>query len=750
MCFWRKKVKKPTKNQQFKKFKIHQFAPLNGLREAEEFTPSIVASPGTGRNVKNISNPKAIVGEGFDALEKYEAFRSVADKKMTQNEIIDKYGNAYYEFNNILSIPTDGQEQIYRARQKKPENTNTDATISPIFRKQKSRTSFVELVVEDPTKQLDEVHSVTFEPETFKSSAEFQAAGVKDNQAKITKAKTQEPAYFQEQSSVQTSFREFQKPSANSTNANSDVDILNSVRGFTQTTTQSPSIEPAFSNKPVSPSLEESTVQLETFTQPTPVKPKEGEYFVPLNLFHKSNLSLNDKPDWLLEQIKIIDNTIVELGFTGKVVNSIKGPTVTRYEIEPDSKTNVSRYNSLIHNLQMNLSVTSIRMQTPIPGKPYIGVEVPNINPEIVNYSNVIQENEFRAPENKLVVPLGIDIDGKIVNLDITKMPHGLIAGATNSGKSVCVNTIITSLILKNSPEELKLILIDPKVVELKPYEGLPHLLTKVITDPKKATAVLSWAISEMDRRFKVFWDEAKCKNIENYNARVENKTVFGEKMPYIVIVIEELAELIVQYGQEVEAKIQRLTQKARAAGIHLIVATQRPTTDVVKGTIKANIPTRIGFKVATHTDSSTIIDETGCERLLGRGDMLFKELDTVVRLQGAYISDEELFSAIDYIKTNYARQEPEISSDKLASNFGAKQTTEIGPLFKEIARFVVKEQSASINAIQRNFAVGFNAAQKYVADFVRFGICAPAEGPNKPSKVQVNSVRLEEILKNF
>ncbi len=749
MCFWRKKVKKLTKNQQFKKFKIHQFAPLNGLREAEEFTPSIVASPGTGRNVKNISNPKAIVGEGFDALEKYEAFRSVADKKMTQNEIIDKYGNAYYEFNNILSIPTDGQEQIYQASQRKPEKTNTGTTISPIFRKQKPRTSFVEVVVEDPSKQLDEVHSVTFEPETFKSSAEFQAAGVADNQVKITKAKTQEPAYFQEQSAVQTNFREFQKPSVSVNSANSDADILNSVRRFTQTTTKSPSIEPTIS-KEVSPTPSETTVQAETYSQNQPAKPKEGEYFVPLNLFHKSNLSLNDKPDWLLEQIKIIDNTIVELGFTGKVVNSIKGPTVTRYEIEPDSKTNVSRYNSLIHNLQMNLSVTSIRMQTPIPGKPYIGVEVPNINPEIVNYSNVIRENEFRAPENKLVVPLGIDIDGKIVNLDITKMPHGLIAGATNSGKSVCVNTIITSLILKNSPDELKLILIDPKVVELKPYEGLPHLLTKVITDPKKATAVLSWAISEMDRRFKVFWDEAKCKNIENYNARVENKTVFGDKMPYIVIVIEELAELIVQYGQEVEAKIQRLTQKARAAGIHLIVATQRPTTDVVKGTIKANIPTRIGFKVATHTDSSTIIDETGCERLLGRGDMLFKELDTVVRLQGAYISDEELFSAIDYIKTNYARQEPEISSDKLASNFGAKQTTEIGPLFKEIARFVVKEQSASINAIQRNFAVGFNAAQKYVADFVRFGICAPAEGPNKPSKVQVNSVRLEEILKNF
>lgn len=749
MCLWRKKVKKATKNQQFKKFKIHQFAPLNGLREAEEFTPSIVASPGTGRNVKNISNPKAIVGEGFDALEKYEVFRSVADKKMTQNEIIDKYGNAYYEFNNILSIPTDGQEQIYQASQRKPEKTNTGTTISPIFRKQKSRTSFVEVVVEDPSKQLDEVHSVTFEPETFKSSAEFQAAGVTNNPVKITKAKTQEPAYFQEQSSVQTNFREFQKPSVSANSANLDADILNSVRGFTQTTTQSLSVEPTISRE-VSPTASVTTVQPDTFVQSAPAKPKEGEYFVPLNLFHKSNLSLNDKPDWLLEQIKIIDNTIVELGFTGKVVNSIKGPTVTRYEIEPDSKTNVSRYNSLIHNLQMNLSVTSIRMQTPIPGKPYIGVEVPNINPEIVNYSNVIRENEFRAPENKLVVPLGIDIDGKIVNLDITKMPHGLIAGATNSGKSVCVNTIITSLILKNSPEELKLILIDPKVVELKPYEGLPHLLTKVITDPKKATAVLSWAISEMDRRFKVFWDEAKCKNIENYNARVENKTVFGDKMPYIVIVIEELAELIVQYGQEVDAKIQRLTQKARAAGIHLIVATQRPTTDVIKGTIKANIPTRIGFKVATHTDSSTIIDETGCERLLGRGDMLFKELDTVVRLQGAYISDDELFSAIDYIKTNYARQEPEISSDKLASNFGTKQTTEIGPLFKEIARFVVKEQSASINAIQRNFAVGFNAAQKYVADFVRFGICAPAEGPNKPSKVQVNSVRLEEILKNF
>ena len=748
MCFWRKKAKKPTKQQQFKKFKIHQFAPLNGLREAEEFTPSIVASPGFGRNVKNISKPKALVGDGFDTLEKYEAFRSAADKKLTQKDIIDKYGDAYYEFTNILSIPTDGQEQQYLTSQKKSVNTSSDSTISPIFKKSKPRTSFVDVIIDDPNSQMDEVHTITFEPETFKSDAEFQPAGTSENSVKIAKAKVQQPAYLQEQTIVETNFREFKKPETANQSTNSAADILNSVRGFGQTNTTIS--EPTISENPVSVKTNTQTQSFTEFSETKPPQSKENGYHVPLSLFHKSNLSLNDKPDWLLEQIEIINNTIMELGFTGKVVNSIKGPTVTRYEIEPDSKTNVSRYNSLIHNLQMNLSVTSIRMQTPIPGKPYIGVEVPNITPEIVNYSNVVDEHEFTAPENKLVVPLGIDIDGKIVNLDITKMPHGLIAGATNSGKSVCVNTIITSLILKNSPDELKLILIDPKVVELKPYEGLPHLLTKVITDPKKATSVLEWSIREMDRRFKVFWDEAKCKNIENYNQRVENKTVFGEKMPYIVIVIEELAELIVQYGQEVESKIQRLTQKARAAGIHLIVATQRPTTDVVKGTIKANIPTRIGFKVATHTDSSTIIDETGCERLLGRGDMLFKQVDTVVRLQGAYISDDELFSAIDYIKTNYKRAEPEISSDKLDSAFSAKVDTEIGPLFKEIARFVVKEQSASINAIQRNFSVGFNAAQKYVADFVRFGICAPADAQNKPSKVQVNSVRLEEILKNF
>jgi S-DNA-T family DNA segregation ATPase FtsK/SpoIIIE len=326
-------------------------------------------------------------------------------------------------------------------------------------------------------------------------------------------------------------------------------------------------------------------------------------------------------------------------------------------------------------------------------------------------------------------------------------MPHGLIAGATNSGKSVCVNTILVSLLLKNSPEDLRLILIDPKMVELQPYNHLPHLITPVITDAKMAATALKWVVEEMEKRFRTF-AENRSRDIQSYNRNLLNGFAEGEKMPYIVIVIDELADLMVVAAQDVENSIQRITQKARAAGIHLLVATQRPTTDVVKGTIKANIPTRIAFRVAGFVDSVTILDEKGAESLLGKGDMLFKETDQIIRLQGAWIPDSEIYQVTDFIRKhsepNYVFQHEELQQK-------ARVMMDLSDdLFVPVARFVVEEQRCSINSIQKEFSIGFNRAQMLVEALENNRIVSEAQGTVAREVLIKTIADLEEVLKNI
>lgn len=467
------------------------------------------------------------------------------------------------------------------------------------------------------------------------------------------------------------------------------------------------------------------------------------QYYVSTDSLKKSIITLNDKPEWLLRQVERINQTLETFKIDGKVVNTKKGPTVTRYEIDVDPGVKVNKVASLQDNFQMQLAVTSIRIEAPIPGKRLIGIEAPNEKTEIVRYANVIDYEGFYDTKKNLEVPLGLDIDGNIVKADIKKMPHGLIAGATNSGKSVCVNTILISLILKNSPEDLRLILVDPKKVELMPYNDIPHLITPVIDDPKIASQALKWAVDEMEKRYELF-SQTRVRNIESFNEKVLNNEISSKKMHYLVIIIDELADLMQVASQDVEISIQRLTQKARAAGIHLLIATQRPTTDVVKGTIKANIPTRIAFKVASYTDSSTILDSAGAEKLLGKGDMLFKELDQAKRLQGALITENEINSIIDDLKKRY---EPNylFLNESLVQIQRTKEMVN-DELFKDVARFVVEEDKASINQITKTFKIGFNRAQDLVRNLEAFGILEIQEG-NKPSKVVVTKTELEEML---
>ncbi|MDR4968980.1 MAG: DNA translocase FtsK, partial [Acholeplasmataceae bacterium] len=424
--------------------------------------------------------------------------------------------------------------------------------------------------------------------------------------------------------------------------------------------------------------------------------------------------------------------------------DSRKGPTVTRYEVSLDPGVNVKRISGIQDNLMMNLSSQSIRIEAPIPGKPYVGIEVPNVKTEIVAFGNVVDTKEFLEDmEHPLKVALGVDIDGQNIYVDIQAMPHGLIAGATNSGKSVCVNTVLVSLLLKNSPKDLKLILIDPKMVELTPYNDLPHLITPVITDVKMAAAALNWAVSEMEKRYQTF-SQSRSRDIRSYNDNVKRGLIDSEKMPFIVVVIDELADLMAVAAHDVEESIQRLTQKARAAGIHLLVATQRPSTDVVKGTIKSNIPARIAFKVASFVDSTTILDGAGAEALLGKGDMLLKRSDRTHRLQGAFIPDEEIYAVTDFIREQYQPQYV-FQHEALKQQAHMREVTS-DDLFESVAYFVVQTGNASINNIQKEFTIGFNRAQKLVEMLEEYEIVSRHQG-TKAREVLVTTMELKEIL---
>src|SRR5690606_37177143 len=385
-----------------------------------------------------------------------------------------------------------------------------------------------------------------------------------------------------------------------------------------------------------------------------------------------------------------------------------------------------------------------LHIEAPIPGKRFVGIEVPNQVADIVSYGIVVATDDFlNDVDHPIRVALGADIDGTNIYVDIAKQPHALIAGATNSGKSVCVNTILVSLLMKNKPEDLKLILVDPKMVELTPYNDLPHLITPVITDPKMAATALIWVVDEMESRYKKFAD-SRSRDIRSYNENIRKGYVDDVKMPNIVIMIDELADLMMVAAHDVEDAIQRITQKARAAGIHLLVATQRPTVDVVRGTIKSNIPTRIAFRVASFTDSITILDSAGAEQLLGRGDMLLKEAERPIRLQGAFISNNEIDQVIDFIK-NQRGPEYVLRHDDLKTRVEAKELVN-DDLFSEVAYFVVREQNCSINTIQKEFEIGFNRAQKIVSLLEQYEIVSTSQG-TKAREVLVTFDELEQIL---
>lgn len=471
----------------------------------------------------------------------------------------------------------------------------------------------------------------------------------------------------------------------------------------------------------------------------------ENYHLPPISLLKKKPFDKNDRPEWIQDQIDIINSTLIQFDIDGEVSSFTKGPTVTRYEIKLKPGVHVKKVSNISDNLKMALAAKVIRIEAPIPGKPNVGIEVPNKVPESVAFGNVVDTDEFINSPDPLKVAVGLNIDGDVVYNDIAKMPHGLIAGTTGSGKSVCVNGFLISLLLKNSPKDLKLMLIDPKMVEFATYNEIPHLVTPVINDPKIAALGLKWCVDEMERRY-LLLAQSRAKDIISYNEKAKANPGL-EHMPYLVVVIDELADLMMVASNDVEDAIKRLTAKSRACGIHLLVATQRPTTDVVKGTIKANIPTRFAFRVSSIPDSVTILNSMGAESLLGRGDMLIKENDNPYRVQGAFLSGDEIDAITDFIRN---QAEPDYFFEQ-SSLMQAQESSSSGggdELFPQVARYVVECGSTSINRIQKEYNVGFNRAQKLFELLKSSGIIASVSNGAKGNIALVTPRELEEMLK--
>ncbi|HBM4072846.1 TPA: DNA translocase FtsK [Listeria innocua] len=454
-------------------------------------------------------------------------------------------------------------------------------------------------------------------------------------------------------------------------------------------------------------------------------------------------VSKREDDSWLQMQQEMLDETLENFNVHASVVNRTQGPAVTRFEVQPEKGVKVSKITNLTDDIKLNLAAKDIRIEAPIPGKSTVGIEIPNQTSRPVMLSELMNTEAFQSSKSPLTAALGLDISGTPIITDLQKMPHGLIAGATGSGKSVCINSLLVSLLYKATPDQLKLLLIDPKMVELAPYNRIPHLVSPVITDAKAATVALKWAVEEMERRYQLF-SHTGVRNMEKYNEYASHPDHTGEKLPYILIVIDELADLMMVAPNDVEESISRIAQKARACGIHMIVATQRPSVDVITGLIKANIPTRVSFSVSSQIDSRTILDASGAEKLLGKGDMLFlpSGASKPVRLQGTFVSDEEIDAVVAHVRSqgeaDYIFEEQELLVKE-----SVKENTD--ELFEEACDFVLSQNAASTSLLQRHFRIGYNRAARLMESLENHQIVSGING-SKPRDVIITKDQLAKL----
>ena len=474
--------------------------------------------------------------------------------------------------------------------------------------------------------------------------------------------------------------------------------------------------------------------------------------FPPIDLLMKAKNSQGstENPDDLRTQAKKLVDTLASFGVEAKVLEVSKGPSVTRFELQPSVGVKVSKIVNLADDIALNLAAFGVRIEAPIPGKAAVGIEIPNKSTTMVSLREVIDSNEFRSFKSKTAFAMGKDISGTPIVSDISKMPHMLIAGATGSGKSVCINSLITSILYKADPNEVKLILIDPKVVELGVYNGIPHLLIPVVTDPRRAAGALNWAVQEMVKRYSMF-ATANVRDIKGYNeyAKLNNE----HELEQIIIVIDELADLMMVSPHEVEDSICRLAQMARAAGMHLVIATQRPSVDVITGLIKANVPSRIAFSVSSQIDSRTILDMGGAEKLLGKGDMLFLPMGASKpkRLQGAFVSDKEIEKIVEFVKSDTSAHYNEDIIEHIENGADDHQSSDDGDaddLLPQAIGIVVEIGQASASLLQRKLKVGYSRAGRLIDQLEERGIIGPHEG-SKPRKVLMSKSEYQEMMVN-
>ena len=476
--------------------------------------------------------------------------------------------------------------------------------------------------------------------------------------------------------------------------------------------------------------------------------------FPPINLLSEGDSKgVKGGKKALADTASKLQKTLYSFGVSAKVENVSVGPAITRYELKPAEGVRVSKIANLADDIALNLAAKTIRIEAPIPGKQAVGIEVPNEKSELVHIRDILKSDEFIDNKSKLAFALGKDVSGATIVTDIAKMPHVMIAGATGSGKSVCINTLITSIIYKAKPSEVKLVMVDPKIVELSVYNGIPHLLIPVVTDPKKAAGALAWAVQEMENRYAMFASKG-VRDLKGYNDAIANDDTIG-KLPHIVIIIDELADLMMVAKGDVEDAICRLAQKARAAGMHLVIATQRPSVDVITGLIKANIPSRIAFAVSSQVDSRTILDQVGAEKLLGKGDMLFYPTGAPkpVRIQGAFISDKEVEKVVNFVKANGKSEyrdditeyiEKANTTDKEQAE-GAGNDDEADELLNEAIETVIETGQASTSFIQRRFKVGYARAGRIIDQMEERGIISGYQG-SKPREVLMTKERWQEL----
>ncbi|WP_433447800.1 DNA translocase FtsK [Peptoniphilus sp.] len=473
------------------------------------------------------------------------------------------------------------------------------------------------------------------------------------------------------------------------------------------------------------------------------------EYTFPdIALLNHNDVKKSFSKDVILNNGKIIESTMANFGIDSKIVAINRGPVITSYELKPAPGVKLSKIVSLSDNISMALSSSDLRIEAPIPGKNVVGIEVPNKSKDTVGLREIIESREFKDLDSKLPLALGKDVEGNIIVSSLEDMPHLLIAGATGSGKSVCINSIITSIIYKSSPADVKLMLIDPKIVELSVYNGIPHLLIDVVTNPKKAAFALNWAVDEMEKRYEAF-AKYSVRDLKGFNEKMIKLEKPEEKMPQILIIVDELADLMMVASKEIEEYIARLAQKARAAGMHLILATQRPSVDVITGTIKANIPSRIAFSVSSSIDSRTILDIGGAEKLLGKGDMLFYPVKypKPKRIQGTMITDDEVERVVNFVKMNNSiNNKIESKIEKAIEDKKTNMSSETDELFKDAVNLVLEDEQASISYLQRKLRIGYSRAGRIVDQMEEVGIIGPHEG-SKPRKLLMTREEVQKLL---